>query len=228
MTEEVRSRVFDPYFTTKGVRGTGLGLSVSYGIARRHGGDILVESRLGHGTTFTVIFPAGAQGPAPEPVRPAVRTGHGRILAVDDEEQVRGLLEEILTVHGHDVVVAADGEQGLEIFRSDGPFDVVVTDLGMPGMSGRELARRILDLDPAARIILSTGWGGTLEHERLKGSGVSRVLAKPFDMRDLLAAIEDELALKRAGTGAADGRGRGEQETEQIVPRVPAGVAVRD
>ena len=228
MTEEVRNRVFDPYFTTKGVRGTGLGLSVSYGIARRHGGDILVESRLGHGTTFTVIFPAGAQGPAPESIRPALSMGHGRILAVDDEEQVRGLLEEILTVHGHEVIVASDGEQGLEIYGHDGPFDVVITDLGMPGMSGRELARRIHDLDPAARIILSTGWGGTLEHERLKGSGVSRVLAKPFDMRDLLTALEDELAFKRAGTGAGGSRPRDERGPDQTVPCVPAGVSGRD
>ena len=198
MSEEVRSRVFDPYFTTKGVRGTGLGLSVSYGIARRHGGDILVESRSGEGTTFTVIFPAGPTGPMPERPAPFLLKDHGTILAVDDEESVRLLLEEVLSVHGHTVFVASDGERGLELFDRHGPFDVVVTDLGMPGMSGWELARRLSAKDPSARIILATGWGGTLVPEDLAGTGVSRVLAKPFELVDLLAAVSAELVARRA------------------------------
>ena len=142
MTEEVRQRVFDPFFTTKAEKGTGLGLSVAYGIVTRHGGEIEVRSQPWQGSSFSIRLPVArstarppvlAEGPGP--VVPA------RVLVIDDEENVRQVLAELLMAQGHAVAAHADGRSGLARFH-DEPFDVVFTDLGMPGLSGWEVARR--------------------------------------------------------------------------------------
>ena len=142
MTEEVRRRIFDPFFTTKGVTNSGLGLSVSYGIVKRHGGEILVESESGKGTTFILHLPIGyeqevAEQKVSQPIREARQA---RILVIDDEEAVRDLLSQMLQAKGHEVVVAANGEEGIGRFK-DAEFDLVFTDLGMPKISGWEVGK---------------------------------------------------------------------------------------
>ncbi|HLC42648.1 MAG TPA: GAF domain-containing protein, partial [Methylomirabilota bacterium] len=188
MPEEVRRRIFDPFFTTKGPQRSGLGLSVSYGIIRRHEGEIEVESREGKGTTFTIRLPV-REAPAP-PIRvsEAISTGSFRLLVVDDEAPVRETLEEILQAAGHQVVTAEDGFQALDLLRRQ-TFDFVCTDLGMPGMNGWELVQRVKAEWPAVKIALITGWGAQVESEDVMASGVDLLIAKPFEIREILRAL---------------------------------------
>lgn len=154
MGSEVRSRVFDPFFTTKGVEGIGLGLSVSYGVVRRHGGTIKVESEVGRGSTFRIVLPlvgcaglsASGEGAAGADADSRQRCRMTRILVVDDEEPVRELLCDILEDEGVEVTLAANGAEALARF-APGRFDAVLTDLGMPGMNGWELLRQISERD---------------------------------------------------------------------------------
>lgn len=185
MTEEVRQRVFDPFFTTKGERGTGLGLSVVYGIVTRHGAEIDVQSRVGEGSTFTLRFPS-ADGPcegvdgtgAPEFARTA------RILVIDDEQQVRDALRDLLVRDGHSVTTCANGDEGLAQFEAN-PFDLVVTDLGMPGLSGWEIARLVKLRRPEVPVAMVTGWGDRFDRNEARAWGVEHVIAKPFRREDI-------------------------------------------
>src|SRR4030043_531563 len=134
MTEEVRKKVFEPFFTTKPFSNTGLGLSMSYGIIKRFGGEIQVVSELGYGTTFTIILPAGEVEKAEATSPQTIKQGRqARILVIDDEEVVRSVLSRTLANVNHQVTLAADGEKGVQLFQ-EGNFDMVFTDLGMPGM----------------------------------------------------------------------------------------------
>jgi len=189
MTEEIRRHLFDPFFTTKGQGGTGLGMSVAYGIVRRHGGTIDVTTTLGHGTRFVLEFPAcdvaalevvaDAGAATPEAVRP------GRILVIDDEPSIAQLLEDALSCEGHSVEIALSGREGLEM-SSVSEFDLVMTDLGMPDMSGWEVARTIRAARPHVPVVLVTGWGTTLSPDEVSRSGISAVLHKPFEIRELI------------------------------------------
>jgi PAS domain S-box-containing protein len=189
MSEEVRKRLFEPFFTTKAGRGTGLGLSVAYGIVTRHGGEISVESRQGEGSVFTVKLPVG-EGVYEEageslhlpPLEPM------SVLVIDDEKAVCDLLIRFLTVEGHSVVAAHDGPAALERF-APGEFDLVVTDLGMPGMSGWEVASAIKAKDPRVPVIMLTGWGDQLPRELIESSGIDRVVAKPVGFEELMGVI---------------------------------------
>ena len=141
MSDEVKRKIFEPFFTTKPFTNTGLGLSMSYGIIKRYGGEIEVESQKGKGTTFTISLPAGTDGREEATAAPGVRQGkEGRILVIDDEDLVRGLLADILSQNRHQVMVAKNGEEGIRLFKEN-KFDMVLTDLGMPGMSGWEVCR---------------------------------------------------------------------------------------
>jgi PAS domain S-box-containing protein len=197
MPPHVVERIFDPFFTTKGPQSTGLGMSVSYGIITRHQGTIAVESREGSGTVFTIKFPlkeiekASREEPAPA-VRDADKAS---ILVIDDEEDVRELLCDILTMHGHEVTAARDGRQGLEIFASRA-FDMVFTDLGMPGMSGWEVATAVKKIAPDAAVALITGWGIQLEKEDMEKSSVDHILNKPFTVEDIVRLVHEALAHK--------------------------------
>ncbi|MBI4240740.1 MAG: response regulator [Candidatus Rokubacteria bacterium] len=191
MSEEVRRRVFDPFFTTKGEAGTGLGLSISYSIVTRHGGEIRVASQEGKGTTFTLLFPVRA-GAVPEP--PPVTAGQpdrtGRILVIDNEPQVLGLLTEMLTAGGHRVTPAASGREALALF-TPGCFDVVLTNIGMPGMTGWEVADRVRAADPHVPLAFITGWGLSADdRERCRARGIRQCLFKPVQPDDLLQAIQ--------------------------------------
>jgi signal transduction histidine kinase/CheY-like chemotaxis protein/putative methionine-R-sulfoxide reductase with GAF domain len=196
MPPEVSERVFEPFFTTKGPRSTGLGLSVAYGIIQRHGGRIEVASAERQGSTFTITLPT--LGAAELPVRPS-RTGHGResvgararILVVEDEAPVRDVLVDLLRTAGHAVHPAEDGPGGLRLVEQVGPVDVALVDLGLPGMSGWEVAERLRILDPALPVVLITGWGDQLDPAAIERTGVREVIAKPFQGEQVLRVVTD-------------------------------------
>ena len=195
MYPEVRSRIFDPFFTTKGKAGLGLGLAVSFGIIRRHGGNVEVESQYGHGSEFRITLPLAkiaekciskVEQSAPEltPVSPTICVSSSerkqpRMLVVDDEDFVRDLLRDILEGEHCDVYIAENGNQALVLFRQM-EFDGVFTDVGMPGMSGWELAREIRQINTRIPIAVITGWGAAVGSNEQKAAGVNWVVPKPF------------------------------------------------
>ncbi len=189
MTEEVRRRCLEPFFTTKGVHGTGLGLSMVYGIIQRHEGTVDIRTELGKGTTFIISLPVRAEAQPPQETEstpaPAAPL---RVLLVDDEELVRKILNEFLIGDGHDVTLAANGEEALVKFR-DGQFDLVFVDRAMPGMSGDQVAAAIKGASPAMPIIMLTGFGGMMEASDETPSGVDLVVGKPVTMAKLRAAV---------------------------------------
>ena len=205
MTEEIRKRIFDPFFTTKGDEGTGLGLPVSYSIVQRHGGDMRVESRPGGGTSFTVVLPVGTPSDA-EPLASAEsgETRKGRILLVDNDPQVMTILGEMLREAGHHVVPVGGGLEALRVFVPGG-FDLVMTNVGMVGMNGWELAERLRARDPSVSLVFITGWGlQEQDQARCRGLGVSSLLFKPVRPAELRTAVQNVLAesarRERAGT----------------------------
>ncbi|MGH7268320.1 MAG: GAF domain-containing protein, partial [Candidatus Rokuibacteriota bacterium] len=190
MTGDVRRRVFDPFFTTKAEKGTGLGLSVAYGIIARHGGGIEARGEPGRGSTFTIRLPvARAPSPAPPAVSPASPPRAARILLIDDEPAVREVLADLLVAQGHTVSALPDGRAGLARLR-DEPFDLVVTDLGMAGLSGWEVARLARVERGGIPVVLVTGWADHIDVDEARAHGVSGVLTKPFEaeaVRDVVA-----------------------------------------
>jgi signal transduction histidine kinase len=207
MYPEVRSRIFDPFFTTKGKAGLGLGLAVSFGIIRRHGGTIEVESQYGSGTEFCITLPVAkiaeksVQQPSEcvEPVvpeiplpidEPSLERLPTRMLVVDDEDFVRDLLRDILEGESCDVCVAASGSEALSLFNKM-KFDGVFTDVGMPGMSGWELAREIRQTDKQIPIAVITGWGEAVGSHEQKAAGVDWVVAKPFTADRIAELVRD-------------------------------------
>jgi GAF domain-containing protein len=196
MSESVKRRIFEPFFSTKGPKGTGLGLAMVYGIVSRHGGEIAVESKEGEGSTFTIHLPPGRLRASRLPPPTAVPAdGVGRVLVIDDEPQVRSILAEILRVQKHEVVEAERGADGLARFREQ-PFDLVMTDLAMPGMSGWQVAQAIKAERPGVPVVLVTGWGVELPPDQLRRSGVDRVMTKPFrfeDVREVVASFQSPI-----------------------------------
>ncbi|MCK6550238.1 response regulator [Myxococcota bacterium] len=209
MDEETQRKIFDPFFTTKGTRGTGLGLSVSYGIVQRHKGEFSLRSKRGAGTTIRVLFPAGETleddfspreisnlTPLPQQILvTAPRPEVARILVIDDDSAVRDVLADILRTAAHHVVAAASGAEGLELFRAE-PFDLVFTDLGMPGMNGWEVAQGIKALSPKTPVGLITGWGSSLDDAKIKDRGVDLIVSKPFRYNQVLELVTEAMALR--------------------------------
>jgi PAS domain S-box-containing protein len=200
---DVITRIFDPYFTTKGEKGTGLGLSVSQSIVRRHGGEMRVESRTSgpeHGTTFELDLPAFAGPRASIPAAAATATsgapGRARIMIVDDEENIREILTEMLG-GDHDVITAVDGFAAIERCKQEPTLDLVFTDLGLPGMSGYDVARELKRLRPDILVGLVTGWGATLDAEKARLQGIDMVISKPFRFEQVLGAVDEALIVRR-------------------------------
>jgi signal transduction histidine kinase len=190
---EVIGRVFEPFFTTKDIgRGTGLGLSQVYGFAAQTGGNARLESALGRGTTVTIVLPCTAREPlAPKPVAHEGRSPQrtGRILVVDDNEEVGAFAETLLAELGYDVLRARSGSEALECV-SRHPFDIVFTDVVMPGMSGIELAGRLKEVAPDAAVILTTGYSDEITRS---GAGGLPIVFKPYGLYTLSAALDEVL-----------------------------------
>jgi signal transduction histidine kinase len=199
MSEDVRRRIFDPFFTTKGSGGTGLGMSVSYAIVKRHGGDILVESAIGQGTTIRLRLPAGRDSEAFASTSAALPSVSAccRILVVDDDNYVREILREVLASLGHRVEGVDSGQKALDLFTPDA-FDLVITDLGME-VSGREVACAVKARSPNTPVILVTGWAAGLNMADLRKAGVDLLLGKPFQVNEVREVVAKALALQ-AGT----------------------------
>ncbi|MGD8238848.1 MAG: GAF domain-containing protein [Armatimonadota bacterium] len=184
MSEEDIARIFDPFFSTKGEGGLGLGLTVAYATVAAHGGSISVESEEGAGTTFHISLPA-ISTVEDEPADAAVATaGRVRILVADDEAHVRSALIDALRADGHQVTECASGREAVALLGQE-TFDLVLTDLGMPGVTGWDVAKaaRASGNDPA--VVLLTGWGDSITPEKLSRHGVQAVLAKPCRFAEL-------------------------------------------
>ncbi len=201
MSPAVRDRLFEPFFSTKGVRGTGLGLSMVYGIVSRHEGEITIQSVERQGTTVTLRLPvaqvAAAEVVPPPAVQPPI-IGSLNLLVIDDEPLLAETLGEFLRILGHKAAIATSGKEGLTLLATE-RFDVVMTDLGMPEMSGWEVAQAVKARWPQLPVILVTGWGDALEGEQPESRGVDAVLAKPYTEAQLKHALVQGVALTRRG-----------------------------
>jgi PAS domain S-box-containing protein len=197
MHKETRNKIFDPFFTTKGVQAAGLGMSVCYGIIRRHNATITVDSVENRGTICCLTFPACAGSMKENKQEDAlpVKPRKARILVVEDEDEVRELLKDILTEGGHEVAFASDGQKGLALFQEK-TFDLVFTDLGMPGMSGWEVAEQIKRLSGETPVALITGWEVKHKKPELQSRGVDVVLKKPFRVEEILSLVHDLMAAR--------------------------------
>ncbi|HEY3763334.1 MAG TPA: ATP-binding protein, partial [Verrucomicrobiae bacterium] len=194
MSEETRKHCLEPFFSTKGKRGTGLGLAMVYGVLQRHEGNIEIQSEVGKGTTFRLTFPVRDRFQIEKevaeelgPVEPL------RVLCIDDEPLVRELVKEMLERDGHTVELSDNGQTGLDQFRiareRGRSYDVVITDLGMPYVDGRQVAKTIKKESPDTPVVMLTGWGALLREEEGKPDHVDIVLTKPPRSRELRSAL---------------------------------------
>ncbi|MBI1930043.1 response regulator [Candidatus Poribacteria bacterium] len=201
MTEEVRQRCLEPFFSTKGEQGSGFGLALVYGILQRHEGTIDVESELGAGSTFRIRLPIQTEHAPDAELRSARQAATGqrsgvkppsrslRVLVVEDEPMIHQMLTTYLTSYGHTTEVATNGTEGLEKFQAS-QFDVVVTDRAMPEMGGDQLAAAIKEIMPNVPVIMLTGFGDLMNAVDEKPAGVDMILSKPVGLTEFRAALE--------------------------------------
>ncbi len=189
MTEEVKTRCMEPFFSTKDDQGTGLGLGSVHGIVRRHEGEIDIQSEAGRGTSIAVSLPLDKQDKLPEAAKPTPTAGAKlRILVVEDEPLVREVLSVYLAEDEHYIEAAENGREGLEKFKA-GTFDLVMTDRSMPEMNGDQLAVEIKKLRPDQPVLLLTGFGDLMTGAGEQPAGVDLVVSKPFTLTTLRNAI---------------------------------------
>jgi GAF domain-containing protein len=193
MAPHQAARIFEPFFTTKGPRGSGLGLSVSWGIVTASGGTIAVDSTPGVGTRMTVRLPVAGGGAASAGARGSATPARcARVLVIDDDPGVRDVLVEMLAALGHSAEPVESGADGLALCASQ-PFDLVITDLSMPAMSGWEVADAVAAVRPDLPVGIVTGWGDQVDPEETARHRLSFVLAKPFVLNDIRAAVSRAL-----------------------------------
>jgi PAS domain S-box-containing protein len=192
MYKKTMERIFDPFFTTKEMgRGTGLGLASAYGIIKAHGGYIDVDSRRGHGTTFSIYLPA-TEKEVQRVVRTAERVakGTGKVLLVDDEEVVLEVGQELLEATGYTVLTAKDGKEAIKVYRKNRDnIDIVVLDMVMPNMGGGEAYDRMKEMNPNVKVLLSSGFSIDGEASEILERGCSGFIQKPFTMKELSGEI---------------------------------------
>ena len=198
MDENTRSHCLEPFFTTKGVRGTGLGLAMVYGIAQRHRAELQIDSDVGKGTTIRLLFPDAAGATAVQKRERPKTTRELRLLLIDDDAMILQSLRNALEYEGHQVTCANGGQAGIDMFRAasdrDQPFSAVITDLGMPHVDGRQVAAAIRAIERTARIIMLTGWGQLLADGSDAPAHVDRILSKPPNMWELREALSEAAA----------------------------------
>jgi signal transduction histidine kinase/ActR/RegA family two-component response regulator len=207
MNEETRKRCLEPFFTTKGEHGTGLGLPMVYGVVERHGGHIEIDSELGAGTTVRILLPVRDAVKPPPTDSPAPGPDQSlsfRILFIDDEPLLREVMKALLNREGHNVDVADGGACGVDLFlaaRQRGqPYDVVITDLGMPHMDGSRVSQIIKRESPHTPIILLTGWGTRIKGEGETPAPVDVVLSKPPRLNELQDALKKVMQERPPGS----------------------------
>ena len=203
MTPEVMSRIFEPFFTTKEVgKGTGMGLAVIHGIIKSHGGTVTVESQAGKGSRFVVHLPLvdGDPGTDEQGAGSIDRVkGTGRVLLVDDEEIVLKSVSKVLKVLGYDVATAKSGSEAVEVFSGTPEgIDLVISDMTMPGMTGLELAEKLLGIRSDIPVILCTGLSDSVNSQHARDTGIRELLEKPADIDDLAGAINRALEREKS------------------------------
>ncbi len=215
MPESVRARIFEPFFSTKGPKGSGLGLAVAYSIIQRRGGHIDVESVVDVGTTFTLSLPfvpvgvaaQASAAPAPTPPRrpeapvsvppPGTNIRGARVLVADDEPGLVAIVRQLMERSGAEVSIASGGREAIEMLRqAEAKFDVVITDLDMPEVDGWAVASAVKTLSPDTHVVMLTGWAGEIAHDEFQRRGIDVMLAKPCSRTELEAAIGSLLAAK--------------------------------
>jgi CheY-like chemotaxis protein len=198
MPPEVLVRVFEPFFTTKAAgKGTGLGLSAAYATVLDHHGAIEVESRVGVGTRFRILLPAGPAGAA-DPSGAAPVAGRGTILVVDDEELLRTTYRQMLVGLGYQVLLAGDGQQAVDLFRREhGGIDLVILDMVMPVMGGRQALALMRAIDAQVPVLLASGYADSVEFSGTAALAPSGFLRKPFRLAELSHAIAQALKDRR-------------------------------
>jgi CheY-like chemotaxis protein len=205
ITEEVRRRIFEPFFTTKELgKGTGMGLAMVYGIVQNHGGTIAVRSDVGRGTTVEIYLRHAAEVTAVEAPQRSGRAapGAGRVLVVDDEDGVRQVAADVLGSLGYDVTVAADGAEAVSRYREFfHEIDVVLLDLAMPGMGGRECFRALKAINSEVKAVLCTGYGFNVAAQQLLDEGMLGIVAKPYEIEQLSDAIAQALQPSKTRSG---------------------------
>jgi PAS domain S-box-containing protein len=202
MSETTRSRCLEPFFTTKGERGTGLGLPMVFGMVQRHGGELEIDSELGRGTTMRMIFPRAPAGMTTRQAVLEAPEGPLRILLVDDDPMLLRSLRDALELDAHQVITAEGGQAGIDAFAAESrdgrKVDVVITDLGMPYVDGRKVATSIRAIDAVVPIIMLTGWGHRLIATDDRPEHVDRVLSKPPKMADLRGTLAELVKTRRS------------------------------
>lgn len=193
MPEDVQRRVFDPFFTTKGSGGSGLGLSVAYGIVSRHGGELTVKSTPGGGSIFTVWLPAASCLEQVTDFQEPYPSRLCRVLLIDDDERVLRAIGAMLKSEGHSVRICLGGKEAISAF-GQGQYDLVVTDLGMPEVNGWEVAARVKAISPETPVVFLTGWGAEIATERLSELGVDAIIQKPCQLALLRQTINQVLS----------------------------------
>jgi CheY-like chemotaxis protein len=211
MTPEVKAHLFEPFFTTKAHgKGTGLGLATVYGIVTQGGGHLHVDSEPGRGTTFEICFPrtTATSSPTPPPRAAFPRPGRERVLVVEDDAQVRSVTVRALEGAGYRVVVAGDGAEALALDqRGAGPFDLVVTDVVMPGLSGRAVVDRLRERHPGLRALFVSGYSRDVIAQRGVIEAGIHFLPKPFTPAALLEQVRQVLdGAEEPGPGPGDRR----------------------
>jgi CheY-like chemotaxis protein len=191
-------RIFEPYFSTRGLsRGTGLGLAVVHGIVKEHGGEVKVYSELGKGSVFKIYLPrTDTIAPVVEqgPNNPVTFFGTETILIVDDEKQLADLYSKLLDDLGYRTLAKSDSREAFAAFRnSPGSFDLVITDQTMPGMTGMDLAKQILQIRPDMPIIICSGHSESLNDHSARQAGIREFMTKPILMQDLAGKIREVL-----------------------------------
>ena len=189
---QIRERIFDPYFTTKEKgKGTGLGLAIVHGIVSGLGGGITVESRPGEGATFRVFLPRIVSRPEKDAVpEPPLPTGSEHILFVDDEPVLTEIGQQMLELLGYRVTTRTSAVEALELFRRDpARFDLMITDMTMPHLTGERLAKKLMEIRPDIPVILCTGYSEQVSEEQARALGIRAYVLKPLVMKDLAATI---------------------------------------